>query len=45
MSVISCDQCGFYVDTDYDVECYIEKLNIWLCLGCREKLPEEHQND
>lgn len=24
MSIMACDKCGEYIDTDYDVECWVE---------------------
>lgn len=45
MSVLCCDDCGHYIDTDEEPEAYIEKLDKWLCIDCRNRLPEEFFDD
>ena len=34
MSIVICDNCTAWIDTDFDVECFIEDLSI--CESCRE---------
>ncbi len=41
MSILRCDDCSDLIDTDADVESYIEKLDKWLCWSCQEDLSEE----
>lgn len=45
MSIIRCADCSDFIDTDDDVESYIEKLDKWLCWACREELSEEDLED
>ncbi len=40
MSILCCDGCGAYIDTDYDTEAYVESLDKWLCPKCREDIEE-----
>lgn len=41
MSMLRCEDCERFIDTDHDVESYIQKLDKWLCWLCREELSEE----
>ena len=41
MSMLRCEDCERFIDTDEDVESWIEKLDKWLCWLCRESLTEE----
>ena len=36
MSILRCDSCGEFIDTDFDVESYQEEIDEWLCPACRE---------
>jgi hypothetical protein len=40
MSIIVCDGCGDYVDTDHNPAAYIEPLGIWECERCQEERPQ-----
>jgi len=39
MSIASCDNCGHYIDTDYDVEGWIANGEAILCHMCRDDWP------
>ncbi len=43
MSIIRCDPCGNFIDTDEDVESYNEKTDRWLCWRCRDEEEEERE--
>ena len=42
MSIVSCDRCGRHIDSDFDLECFIEpdlldkRSHVW-CESCRDK--------
>lgn len=37
MSVLVCERCSKYIDTDYHPETYREELDQWLCEPCYEE--------
>ena len=43
MSVLRCDRCSDFIDTDDEPEAYNEKTNTWLCCHCKEE--EDDGND
>lgn len=43
MSILRCDDCERFIDTDENVESYNEKDDRWRCWLCREKLPEDKE--
>ena len=45
MSMLRCDDCERFIDTDEDVESYSKKLDKWLCYVCRENLSEKDLED
>ncbi len=45
MSILNCDQCGAYIDTDDHPEAYHERLDMWLCPGCCNDLEEDEEDD
>lgn len=38
MSIVSCQECGAIVDSDFDPSCFLEidTMTIILCQSCRE---------
>lgn len=40
MSIVKCDGCGTYIDTDFNTDCYIEHLEIFECERCQEERPQ-----
>lgn len=38
MSMTTCDRCCAYVDSDWDVECFIGDTSTTLCERCRDRL-------
>ena len=36
MSVLRCDECERFIDTDFDVEAYDEAEDMWFCESCRD---------
>jgi len=40
MSIITCNRCGRYVDTDFHDAEYVDSESIWLCEGCLERADE-----
>jgi len=51
VSVISCDNCGTYIDTDFNVESWDEQTDKWWCEGCfpdydsDEPIAEQRHNN
>lgn len=46
MSMIACDKCESYIDSDEDPDCFIEHLGTKFpdtvaCESCRERMGEE----
>ena len=41
MSIICCSVCGSYIDTDFDIDCFINGEAI--CQSCREKMEIEDE--
>lgn len=39
MSVLRCDNCGNLIDTDFDVEAWIEEIDQHFCPPCRADWP------
>ena len=37
MSVLTCQACGDWIDTDDEPEAYNEATDCWLCWWCREE--------
>ena len=37
MSVLHCEYCGDFIDTDDDPEAYDEKRGKWTCHACRQQ--------
>ena len=45
MSILNCDQCGAYIDTDANPGAYHMRLDMWLCLGCWDEYEEEEDDE
>lgn len=45
MSMICCDQCGAFIDSDDDPECFLENPDAVYCESCREDLIEPEAVD
>ena len=45
MSILNCDMCGAYIDTDANPDAYNESLDMWLCHGCWEDHIEDEDDD
>lgn len=50
MSIIVCDECSAYIDSDHDCDCFVELGNmrrlhkeVVMCERCRDKLLEENE--
>lgn len=48
MSIVVCDHCERYIDSDFDCDCFIENPYdsrdvTTLCENCRERAYEEQQ--
>jgi hypothetical protein len=46
MSILRCDNCGDFIDTDADVESYTETedgADQWLCHLCRDEREKEER--
>ena len=41
MSICTCDNCGTFIDSDFDPDCFVED-NLVLCEEHRQDLPEDH---
>lgn len=42
MSMDSCKDCGRYIDTDLDTDCYDNPKKECLCFKCREEQSENN---
>jgi hypothetical protein len=40
MSVVICDKCTAAIDSDFDVECFIQDYDEVLCKSCRDNRDE-----
>lgn len=40
MSIITCDNCECYIDTDFDTEVWVTKDHNWLCFSCLDYNPD-----
>ncbi len=45
MSVLSCDDCGQFIDTDEQPETYHEEINRGLCESCWDEYQEAYAAD
>ncbi len=48
MSIVTCDHCDAYIDSDFDCDCFIEnpydsKDTTILCERCRERAYDREQ--
>ncbi len=50
MSMVNCEECNAYIDSDVDCDCFVEVGNmrrlhktIVLCEPCREKREDQQQ--
>jgi hypothetical protein len=39
--MVRCDECQCLVDTDFELESYVEALNVYLCEACLERYEDE----
>lgn len=39
MSILCCDRCGRFIDTDDEPGSYVEELDAWICEQCSEEEP------
>ena len=45
MSVLTCDSCGDWIDTDDEPEAYDEATDRWFCWRCREEEENAGRSD
>ena len=41
MSILACERCSNPIDTDFDVDAFVEELDQWRCSKCRDQLDLE----
>jgi hypothetical protein len=39
VSIMMCETCGRFIDTDYDVECFV--ADTCICVSCQENMLED----
>jgi len=44
MSILICENCSAYIDTDYEPGAYHEESGIWICDRCEDEQDDEEKD-